>query len=216
MHLRVKICGITRAADARLAALAGADAVGLNFYPRSRRCVGAEAAAEILRALPPYLEAVGLYVNRDPDEALAHARGLGLSAVQWHGDEPAPPPRAPCRFIPAFPVRDGDSLARLRRYLEDCRGLGRVPAAVLVDAHVPGEYGGTGRVAPWELLADFRPGVPLVLAGGLTPENVAEAVRRVRPYAVDVAGGVESAPGLKDPERTRRFIDRAREAAAAL
>jgi phosphoribosylanthranilate isomerase len=91
-----------------------------------------------------------------------------------------------------------------------------MPAAVLVDARVPGQFGGTGKTAPWHLLADYRPGVPLILAGGLTPENVAEAVRTVRPYAVDVAGGVESAPGRKDPDKVRRFIANARAAAAGL
>jgi phosphoribosylanthranilate isomerase len=93
------------------------------------------------------------------------------------------------------------------------RALDRRPAAVLLDGHVPGQYGGTGRAAPWELLAEFRPGVPVILAGGLTPENVAEAVRVVRPYGVDVAGGVEAAPGRKDPEKIRRFLANAREAA---
>jgi phosphoribosylanthranilate isomerase len=216
MHLRVKICGVTTPADARQAALLGADAVGLNFYPRSRRYVSAEAAEEVLHALPPFVEAVGVYVNLPPVEAIGHARRLGLSAVQWHGDEPAPLPEARCRFVPAFPVRDADSLAVVREYLERCRQRGRMPAAVLVDGHVPGEYGGTGRAAPWELLAAFRPEAPLILAGGLTPDNVAGAVRLVRPYAVDVAGGVESGPGRKDPEKMRRFLDRARDAAAGL
>jgi phosphoribosylanthranilate isomerase len=104
-------------------------------------------------------------------------------------------------------------LQAITRYLDVCRLRGALPSAVLVDASVPGQYGGTGRQAPWHLLATFRPGVPLILAGGLTPDNVAEAVRLVRPYAVDVASGVESAPGHKDPDKVRRFIDKAREAA---
>jgi phosphoribosylanthranilate isomerase len=216
MYLRVKICGVTCIADARQAARLGADAIGLNFYPRSKRCINDETAAEIGSALPPFVETVGVYVNQPPAAALSHARRLGLTAVQWHGDEPALPPEAVCRFIPAFPIRDADDLARVRHYLAQCSGIGRMPAAILVDAHVPGEYGGTGRVAPWGLLAEFRPEVPLILAGGLTPDNVAEAARLVRPYAVDVAGGVESAPGMKDAEKMRRFIEQAREAAAAI
>jgi phosphoribosylanthranilate isomerase len=212
MHLRIKICGITCVADACQAALLGADAIGLNFYPRSPRCISDQTAAEIVRALPPFIETVGIYVNQVIDEALAHARRLGLSAVQWHGDQIALPPKDAGRFISAFPIRDADDLTRVQHYLEQCRHLGRLPAAVLVDAHVPGEYGGTGCVPPWELLAEFRPEVPLILAGGLTPENVAEAVRRVRPYAVDVASGVESAPGQKDEEKMRRFIEIARQA----
>ena len=107
-------------------------------------------------------------------------------------------------------------LQGIARYLDRCRSLELLPAAVLVDAHVSGQYGGTGQTLPWDLLADFRPGVPLILAGGLTPENVAEAVRLVRPYAVDVASGVELSPGRKDAEKMRRFIGSAREAAAKL
>ena len=129
-------------------------------------------------------------------------------------EEPADP--FPFRLIPAFPVGDAAGLARLTRHLDRCRALGRLPAAVLIDAHVPGRYGGTGQTAPWHLLADFDPGVPLLLAGGLTPDTVAEAVRVVRPWGVDVASGVESSPGRKDPEKVRRFLDRAREAAARL
>jgi phosphoribosylanthranilate isomerase len=216
MHLRVKICGITSAADARQAAWLGADAVGLNFYPRSRRYITADTTAEILRALPPLLEAVALYVNAPLAEAFAHAQRLGLATVQWHGDAPEPPPDLPRRFIPAFSVSDAEGLRRVSRYLEHCREVGRLPAAVLVDGAMPGEYGGTGQAAAWDLLAGFDPGMPLILAGGLTPDNVAEAVRLVRPYAVDVAGGVEAAPGRKDAEKMRRFIESARAAAARL
>jgi phosphoribosylanthranilate isomerase len=135
--------------------------------------------------------------------------------VQWHGESHEPPDGSGYHLIPAFPVRDEGSLAAATRYLDLCRDVGRLPAAVLLDAHVPGQYGGTGRTAPWRLLASFRPGVPLVLAGGLTPDNVAEAVRIVQPYAVDVASGVESAPGVKDLEKVRRFLDRARAAASS-
>src|SRR5205807_860785 len=134
-----------------------------------------------------------------------------MNGVQWHGDSYQPDDASPFRFIPAFAVRDRDSLQKIADYLDQCRKLDRVPDAILVDAHVPGQYGGTGQTAPWNLLADFKPGVPLILAGGLTPENVADAIRIVKPYAVDVAGGVESAPGVKDPEKVRRFIENVRE-----
>jgi phosphoribosylanthranilate isomerase len=212
--LRIKICGITTPADALEAARLGADAIGLNFYPGSRRHVSPETAAAILRVLPPFVEAVGLYVNLPLAEAFAQARQLGaVVTVQWHGDAPEPPPAGPFRFIPGFAVQGADCLRRVTAYLDLCENLGRRPAAVLIDAHVPGEYGGTGRVTRWDLLADFRPGVPLILAGGLTPENLAEAVRAVRPYAVDVASGVEAGPGRKDPEKMRRFIATARAAA---
>src|SRR5205814_5109867 len=111
------------------------------------------------------------------------------------------------RWIPAFSVADAASLTAITTYLDLLASVGAAPAAILVDAHVPGLHGGTGQTAPWQLLADFRPGVPLILAGGLTPENVAEAIRIVRPYAVDVASGVESAPGKKDADKLRRFIE---------
>ena len=119
-------------------------------------------------------------------------------------------------MITAFGVKDRASLSEVNRYLDTARSGGRAPSAVLVDAQVPGQYGGTGQVAPWHLLAEFRPPEPVILAGGLTPDNVAEAIRLVRPYAVDVAGGGESAPGRKDPEKMRRFIGNAHEAAARL
>jgi phosphoribosylanthranilate isomerase len=212
-QVRVKVCGVTSTADALQAAALGADAVGLNFYPQSPRYVLPEDAAAILRELPPFVEPVGLFVNQPLTEVFAAAAGFtGLRTVQWHGDEPEVSASPAFRFIPAFAVRDRESLARISRYLERCRELGRLPAAVLVDAHVAGLYGGTGQRAPWELLADFRPGVPLILAGGLTPDNVAEAVRVVQPYAVDVASGVESSPGRKDVEEMRRFIGNVRDA----
>jgi phosphoribosylanthranilate isomerase len=211
--LRIKICGVTTPADAALAASLGADAIGLNFYPQSPRNLDPAACAPLLRELPPFVEPVALFVEVPLVEAFRRASLLGLRTVQWHGTRREVCDAFPFRWIPAFPVRDEAGLRDVDRYLELCRGLGRLPAAVLVDAHVPGQHGGTGRTAPWHLLADYRPGVPLILAGGLTPENVAEAVRVVRPYAVDVASGVENAPGRKDAEKMRRFIDNARAAA---
>jgi phosphoribosylanthranilate isomerase len=214
-HLRVKICGVTTPADAALVAEAGADSVGLNFYPSSPRYLDPEGALPVLDALPPRVQAVGVFVERPLTEIAALSGPLSrLGAVQWHGQHREPPEGFPLPYIPAFPVRDADSLLAVRRYLDGCRSRGRPVAAVLLDAHVAGQYGGTGRTAPWHLLADFRLGVPVILAGGLTPDNVAEAVRLVRPYAVDVASGVELAPGRKDAEKVRRFIDSARAAAA--
>lgn len=212
-HLRIKICGVTTVEDARQAALLGADAVGLNFYPPSPRCIDPNTAAAILRDLPPFVEPVGVYVQQPLSQVFDQAAQLGrLHTVQWHGDSPEPCPSGSFRFIPAFSVKDEECLRRIQRYLEACAQARQLPAAVLVDAHVAGQYGGTGRTAPWRLLADFRPAVPLILAGGLTPENVAEAVRIVRPYAVDVASGVESSPGRKDADKMCRFIENARHA----
>jgi phosphoribosylanthranilate isomerase len=211
---RIKICGITTVEDGLLAARLGADALGLNLFPGSKRVVAREVVCELTGQLPPFVEPVLLFVNEPLTAVVETLQALSsvrpLRTVQWHGDDPPLPPSAAWHFIPAFAVVDASSLVRVTAYLDRCRDAGRLPAAVLLDGHAPGQYGGTGRTAPWQLLADFRPGVPVILAGGLTPDNVAEAVRLVRPYAVDVAGGVESAPGVKDADRIRRFIDNAR------
>jgi phosphoribosylanthranilate isomerase len=216
-HLRVKVCGVTSEEDALAAARFGADAVGLNFHPPSPRCVDPEVARFILRALPPFIEAVGVFVDRPLREVYERLRPLGrIRTIQMHGQVREMADCYPYHFVPAFQVRDASSLAEVTRYLNTCRGLGRLPSAVLLDGHAPGLAGGTGRTAPWELLASFRPGVPVILAGGLTPDNVAEAVALVRPFAVDVASGVESSPGVKDPDRVQRFIENARAAAGRL
>jgi phosphoribosylanthranilate isomerase len=216
-HLRIKICGITRPADAREACRLGAHAVGLNFYEGSPRGIDPSAVESVLAELTPFVEAVGVFVNRPLSEAFAQLEPWGrIRVVQWHGENCEAGADYPHRLIPAFAVRDACSLATVTRYLEAARASGQAPAAILLDGHAPGQHGGTGRIAPWELIAAYRPGVPIILAGGLTPENVAEAVRIVRPYAVDVASGVESAPGVKDAEKMRRFIAAAYEAAAKI
>ncbi len=213
MHgVRVKICGVTSVEDALAAAHLGADAVGLNFYPPSPRSVPVDTARAIVRALPPFVEPVALHVNRPLQETMQLTRELGpVRTIQWHGDEPEPCPRGVFKFIMAFQVSEsmGD-LAGVRSYLERCRTADQLPAAVLIDGRRAGQYGGTGETPPWHLLEGVDLGVPLILAGGLTPDNVAEAVQRVRPYAVDVAGGVEISPGRKDAEKLRRFIDAVR------
>jgi phosphoribosylanthranilate isomerase len=217
MHpLRVKICGVTRPADVAACAAAGADAVGINFHPGSARYVDPRSAQPLLRAVPPLLAPVGVFVGLPFRQVAALAYQLGLRGVQWHGEHGEPEDPFPFSFVPAFRVRDRDSLAEITAYLDRCRALGRLPAAILVDAYVEGQHGGTGQTAPWDVLADFKPGVPLILAGGLTPENVTDAVRTVRPDGVDVASGVESAPGRKDADRVRAFVANARAAAAGL
>ena len=198
MRCRIKICGVTTV-DAALAAVqAGADAIGLNFYPKSPRAISEATACDILAALPPFVEPVMLSVDESWETALARRDRLpGVRAIQRHDAEPPP---IDIRWIPAFPVRDAGSLDAIRALVERRR-----PAAILVDACVPGQHGGTGQTLPWDVLDGFDVGVPLILAGGLTPENVAAAVKRVRPFAVDVASGVESRPGVKDADRMRRF-----------
>ena len=216
-HVRIKICGVTNEADGVQAARLGADAVGLNFAAESPRRIDFATAKFVLRELPPFVEAVGVWVNRPLQKVFAEAHQLGrIRTVQWHGQKRELCDAYPFQVIQAFQVRDRAALAEVERYLEVCKGVGQMPAAVLVDGYAAGQHGGTGTKAPWGLIAEFRPTVPLILAGGLTPENVAEAVRVVRPYAVDVASGVEHAVGHKDPEKVRRFIDAVRSAAAGL
>jgi phosphoribosylanthranilate isomerase len=214
-HLRIKICGVTNEADARQAARLGADAIGLNFYPPSKRCIDAVTANYILRELPPFTDAVGVFVNEPLRDVFLRLQTLSrIRGIQWHGQNREVSDLYPYHLIAAFPVQDANSLLAIRRYLDTCKLVGALPSAVLVDAHVAGEHGGTGQTAPWKLLATFRPGIPVILAGGLTPENVAEAIRIVQPWGVDVASGIEHSPGHKDPEKMRRFIETAREAAA--
>src|SRR5262245_45981979 len=206
-RLRVKICGLTSVEDIRAVADAGADAIGLNFHAPSPRYVDPHAAGPLIRALPPFLSAVGVFVEQPVRQMCALAYQLGLRSIQWVGREPPLEDTYPFGLIAAFRVQHAADLEAIRTYVERMRTAGRAPAAVLIDAHVPGQYGGTGKIAPWELLAGFDPGAPLILAGGLTPENVTEAIRIVRPYGVDVASGVESSPGRKDPEKVRRFVE---------
>lgn len=206
--IRVKICGITSPEDAQLAFDAGADAIGLNFFNQSPRYVSPERAAAIIRGLPPFLDTVGVFVQMRVRQACAVAYQLGLGGIQLFGELDDLEDSFPFRRIAAFRIQDRASLPNIEEYL---RRAPR-PAAVLVDAYVAGQWGGTGRTAPWEVIREFRPGVPLILAGGLTPDNVAEAIRQVRPAAVDVASGVESSPGRKDAELLRRFVAAAKSA----
>ncbi|NTX15766.1 phosphoribosylanthranilate isomerase [Myxococcus sp. CA051A] len=202
MSVRVKVCGVTRLEDARGAWEAGADALGLNFYARSPRCVDVATAAALARTRPPLGAVVGVFVNASPDDIRAKVRECGLTAVQLHGDEP---PEACSGYgvpvIKALRVQGPDDVARARTYLR----VGDV-AGLLLDGAAPG-YGGGGVGFDWSLVAGLSGhGVPVLVAGGLKPSNVAEAVRATRPYGVDVASGVESAPGIKDMDAVRAFV----------
>jgi phosphoribosylanthranilate isomerase len=204
--VRIKICGVTTPDDARMAADAGADAVGLNFYPKSPRFVTPTQAAALVRALPPFTAAVGVYVGMPIRQVCAIAYQLGLRGVQTYDDQPPAEDPFPFAHVPAFRVKDAAGLEHVRKFVAAATALGRRPAAVLIDSHVEGQVGGTGHKAPWELLVGFDPGVPVILAGGLTPENIAEAISLVRPWGVDVASGVESSPGRKDCDKVARFV----------
>jgi phosphoribosylanthranilate isomerase len=205
MSTVVKICGITNAADALAAAGSGADALGLMFYEGSPRHVTVKTAAEIARQLPPFVIKVGVFVNAPEDAVLRAIGECGLNIVQFHGDEtPEYCGLFPVMTIKAFRVRDAGSLKALADYQTD---------ALLLDAHTPDKLGGTGATFNWDLAIEAQKlGRPIFLAGGLTPENVAEAVRRVRPYAVDVSSGVEESPGKKDHRKLAAFIKAAKDA----
>ena len=204
-RIRVKICGLTHPSDVRAAADAGADAVGFNFYPQSPRFVDMRIAGPLVRVTPAGIAAVGVFVQATTYDMRAAAIRLGLHEVQWHGDGPAPDGScAPFPLVVAYRVQGPADLETIRA------DVARHQSTALIDAHVPGQFGGTGQTAPWHLLSGFDPGVPVILAGGLTPENVAEAVRIVRPWGVDVASGVESSPGRKDADKVRRFVEAVR------
>jgi phosphoribosylanthranilate isomerase len=215
----IKICGITNEADARAAADAGADAVGLNFFRKSRRFVEPDIARRIAAAMPAGVMRVGVFVNHSVGEIANIVESVGLDCVQLHGDEPATllgELPATLKIVRAFRC-GSDGLAPLAHYLDECLRLGRVPDAVLVDADAGAEYGGSGQRADWARIAADRElvgDVFLVLAGGLRPDNVAAAIGFVRPDGVDTASGVEIQPGEKDASLVRRFVAEARAALA--
>lgn len=220
---RVKICGVTTPDDARLAADAGADAVGLNFVEGSPRRVAVEVAAKVAAAVPAGVVRVGVFAGMSAEEILAIARTAGLDAIQLHGELGTADPPERCRELSPIPViravrLEADGLDAARSWLQRAIDLGCPPAMMLVDATVArgtdaGRLGGSGITVDWQALARERPlGVPMALAGGLSPANVEEAVLATGPAAVDTASGVESGPGRKDPSKVREFVAVARRA----
>lgn len=213
----IKICGIRDVETGQAVAAAGADALGLNFYTPSPRSVSPATAREISRRLPEGIERVGLFVNHSPENVLATACECGIQTVQLHGDETA---ETVARVAATFPVIrafrvDDAGLDEVARTLDRFSAMGVRLRGVLIDAKVAGEYGGTGHTAPWELLRNEWNSAawpPLILAGGLNPTNVADAIRIVAPWGVDVAGGVESSVACKDLSMVREFVLHARTA----
>ena len=203
MKTRVKICGITNVADGLAAAEAGADMIGLMFYESSPRHITLARAAEISRALPPFLMRVGVFVNAPADFVLRAISECNLTMLQFHGDETSDfCTQFGLMNMKAIRVRDAGSLVQLENYQTD---------AFLLDAHSKNGLGGTGKKFNWELAVEAQKFVkPIFLAGGLTPENVADAVRKVHPFGVDVSSGVESAPGIKDHAKVKAFITAAK------
>jgi phosphoribosylanthranilate isomerase len=203
METKVKICGITNLADAQIAVDAGADALGFIFYAQSPRFVSIETATEISKQLPPFIMRVGVFVNADADFIMRAISEAGLTMLQFHGDEP---PEFCAQFglmsMKAFRIRDAESLKEIPNYKTD---------AYLLDAFSSTTLGGSGEKFNWDLAIEAQKfGKPIFLAGGLTPENVAEAVKKVQPFGVDVSSGAESAPGKKNHAKVKAFIQAAK------
>ena len=205
MSVKVKICGITSVADGLAAAEAGADMIGLMFYDGSPRHISLATAVEISRILPLFVQRVGVFVNPDPELVLRAIGECNLSLLQFHGDETSEfCTQFGLMSLKAVRIRDAASLDQLAGFQTD---------AFLLDAYSKGWLGGTGETFNWDLAIDAQKfGKPIFLAGGLTPENVGDAVRKVRPFAVDVSSGVESAPGNKEAAKVRAFIEAVRAA----
>jgi phosphoribosylanthranilate isomerase len=205
---RIKICGLTREQDVDDAVLAGADAIGFVMYDKSPRFVSVERAAELAQRLPPFVVPVGLFVNAEPEHIAAAAAAMPTLLLQFHGDEsPAQCLAAARPFLRAARMTAGFDLL-------DFVALHETAQAILLDAHVDG-YGGGGKVFDWSQIPQNVPR-PLVLSGGLHAENVTEGILRVRPWAVDVSSGVETAKGIKDAQLMRRFCEQVREADARI
>lgn len=202
--MKIKICGITRLADAEIAVTAGVDLLGFIFYPSSTRAVAPETVRDIICSLPESMEKVGVFVNESPEKIREIARFCGLNRVQLHGQEPPEMLAELAEFSPlkAVAPRELADLSAVADY---------VPFSLLVDTPCEA-HGGSGKVGNWTLAGECARRWPIFLAGGLRPENVAAAITAVQPVGVDVSSGVEAAPGCKDPERIRRFIQEVRQA----
>jgi phosphoribosylanthranilate isomerase len=206
MQARVKICGLTRGRDVRAAVSCGADALGFVFAAASKRVISPGQARELVQWVPAFVARVGLFLDQDAEQVGSILEQVPLSLLQFHGREDA----AFCRqfgmpYIKAVSMQSGHATAQV---VEQAEREFKDAAALLMDSHDPGGLGGTGRAFNWQRMG--QTGRPLVLAGGLTPENVREAVRLVQPWAVDVSSGVEDAPGIKNAAAMRRFIEQAK------
>jgi phosphoribosylanthranilate isomerase len=202
MRAKVKICGITRGSDVRAAVLAGADALGFVFAPRSKRVLDAGLAAGLVRKVPAFVSRVGLFMDQEAGEVAGVLNRVPLNLLQFHGSEDADY----CRqfgmpYMKAVSMESDRSVPQALIDYPDA-------AALLLDSHSPGGTGGTGTVFDWAMIPGSA--MPIVLAGGLNPGNIREAVERVRPWAVDVSSGVEDAPGIKNAEMMREFIREAK------
>jgi phosphoribosylanthranilate isomerase len=200
MTVKIKFCGFTRLSDALVACELGADALGFNFFPKSPRFLELKKAAGIIREMPPFVSTVGLFVDPQVHEIQRAVMTCRLDYLQFHGE-------VPDSLLDMFP-KDKIILAQ---GIKDARSLkqlqGRKAAAYMLDAYVPGQHGGTGKTFRWDLAVKAQAlGKPIILAGGLTPDNVASAIQKTQPWAVDAASGVERSPGIKDTKKMAAFV----------
>ncbi len=203
--IKIKICGITNRDDALAALNYGADALGFVFYPKSPRSITPEEAKNLISTLPPFITSVGVFVNMEKNELERTASYTGLDVVQLHGSEPPEYCNLSKKVIKAIRVKDLADLEPLKHYAS--------ASAFLLDTYSPTEIGGTGQVFNWEIAVEARKFGKIILAGGLTPDNIEEAVSLVQPYGIDVSSGIESSiKGKKDHNKIRQFIERARRA----
>jgi phosphoribosylanthranilate isomerase len=203
--VKVKICGITNLDDALAAVDYGADALGFVFFKGSPRLISPENAASIVRKLPPFVQTVGVFVDEPAEVIKTIVSTAGIGLVQLHGDEPPESCSVYERVIKALRVKTLDSLAPLEQFRKHV-------FTFLLDAYTPDKLGGTGMIFNWDIAVEAKRFGRIILAGGLTPDNVAEAVRHVRPYGVDVSSGVELSKGKKDLQKMKLFIERAKRA----
>jgi phosphoribosylanthranilate isomerase len=205
MSVRVKICGITNLDDAMAAVDFGADALGFVFFKGSPRYISQEGAGAIIRRLPSFITTVGVFVNESIDRIEDAIELTGIDVVQLHGDEPPEMCNLSRRVIKAIRVKSLESLDPLKNYKD-------IVSAFLLDTFTPDTFGGTGQRFNWDIAADAKQFGRIILAGGLTPDNIANAIRQVRPYGVDVSSGVEEKKGKKDHTKLKLFIERAKTA----
>ncbi len=199
---RIKICGITNIQDALLASKLGADALGFIFYPESKRYIEPDRASEIISSLQPFITTVGVFVNQSLDEINSVRDITGIGLVQLHGDEsPEFCTGLPFNAVKALRIKERSDIAQVELYPLE---------AILFDKYSEGAYGGTGESFTWDWLQDLKTTKSIILSGGLTPENVGEAISKASPYAVDVSSGVEDSPGKKNAEKMRQFIEAVR------
>ncbi len=209
MSVRVKICGITNLDDAMAAVDFGADALGFVFFKGSPRYISQDKAGTIIRRLPSFITTVGVFVNENTEQIEEIIKLTGIDVVQLHGDEPPEMCNISRRIIKAIRVKSLESLDPLKNYKDKV-------SAFLLDTFTPDTLGGTGQRFNWDIAADAKQFGRIILAGGLTPDNIADAIRRVRPYGVDVSSGVEEKKGKKDHTKLKLFIERAKIALISL